>query len=310
MISLTEYNSKVMNYDFHRTNMFSVTFATTPDTKSANSLNGMNNSTYSTSPSLLKDAVGGFGGGIFGNADGSIDPNIQQDVNNLISNLITMGTTKYLQKHDGTRKLLFGAMSSRLGQSLLGEFEVGTYLLDFFANNKNNTTTYNPSLNVYAAKIPENKVSYEIDHNYHAPNIKITSRDLDPFVLSMRVNPDGSNYVAMNDWINAVDDPVSGKRGMPYDVECDIQVTLHDRQGVPHTIVMINGAIPVGATSPELSYESDGAISTFDVTFAYRYIQIGSVSEKDRGEYIEERNSQKSNLSYILNVVDSVYNAS
>lgn len=297
MISLSEYNTKVMNFDFQRSNMFSVTFATTPNTKATASLNGINNSTY-TSSGALQDAMTGFGGGIFGNR--TLDPNIQQDVNNLIGNLITMGTNRYLQKHDGTRKVLFGAMSSRLGQSLLGEFEVGTYLLDFLGNTVDNTTTYNPSLNVFAVKLPENKVNYEIDHNYHAPNIKITSRDLDVLVLSMRVNADGSNYIAMNDWVNAVDDPVTGKRGMPYDVECDIQVSLHNRQGVPHTIVMINGAIPVGVSAPELSYESDGAISTFDVTFAYRHVQTGPISDRDKAEYVTEVNDNRNKLSSLL----------
>lgn len=302
MISLAEFKTKTGDFDFQRNNMFSVVIAVAPTSKAEMSLNGLNMPTYESGPSWLNGYIGGFGGGIGNNG---IDPNLLQDIGSMVTNLIRTGTNRYLQKHDGTRKVLFGAMSSRLGKSLLGDFEVGTMLLDFLGVDGGNSTTYSPSLNAFSCKIPEARLGHEVDRNYRAPGIKITQRDLDPFSMQLRMNPDASNFTAMNDWINSIDDPVTGYRALPADVECDIQVTLHDRMGIPHTIVMINGAIPVGVGTPELTYEATGEISTFEVQFAYRYIQIGAVNDIERATFISENFSSNSNTK-IKNLLDSI----
>ena len=59
--------------------------------------------------------------------------------------------------------------------------------------------------------------------------------------------------------------------------------------GVPHTIMMFSGCIPVGVSSPELSYENNNEITTFDVTFAYRSMQTGAVGEQAAREWIEDK---------------------
>ena len=74
---------------------------------------------------------------------------------------------------------------------------------------------------------------------------------------------------------------------MPQDVEADIQVNLHARNGLPHTAVMFTGCIPVSVSAPELSYDGDNQITTFDVTFAYRVMQAGAVDRQAALEWLE-----------------------
>lgn len=266
MFSLEEFNSQAINADFQRTNMFSVVFATTPSAKSQSML----------------DSLGGM---IFNNL--SLDSDwlglSQGAVTQGITTLITAGTQQLIRK-SGVSKYLIGAMSNRVVQSLLGQFEVGTFVLDFF------NMAYNSSgLMIYSAKLPENRLSYETDWNYNSPNVKITGRELDPLVLSFRVDSEASNYRAMQDWVNSVQDPVTGLRALPQDVEADIQVNLHARNGLPHTVVMFTGCIPVSVGAPELSYEGDNQIAVFEVTFAYRVMQTGAVGRQAALDWLEGR---------------------
>jgi hypothetical protein len=146
---------------------------------------------------------------------------------------------------------------------------------------------------VYSAKIPENRLSYEMDKFHNAPNIKITGRDMEPLVLSFRMDPEASNYRAMQDWVNAVEDPVTGLRGLPQDVECDIQVNLHARNGLPHTVCLFSGAMPVACGAPEFTYDGENTIAVFDVTFAYRSMQTGSVGKQAAMDWLEDKAIQK-----------------
>lgn len=114
-----------------------------------------------------------------------------------------------------------------------------------------------------------------------------------------------SNYRAMQDWVNSVEDPVTGLRALPIDVEADIQVNLHNRMGVPHTIMMFNGCVPVGVSAPELTYENNNEITTFDVTFAYRTMQTGAVGEQAAREWIEDKAINAITNTFGNNLLDS-----
>lgn len=293
MISIEEYNTKLASFDFQRSNMFSVIIATEPGSIANKSVSGLNQEVYSQprqepERNKIGDILGGFGGGIGGGSQ--IDPEIITKISAAIGLLIDSGKKKILKK-DGKALELIGAMSSRLGTSLLGDFDYGTSSIGFFRNavtEATNKVTFNPSLNAYAVKLPNQSFSHEVDKMHNAPNIKITGRNLDPITISMRVNPDASNYVAFVDWFNSVEDPVTQLRALPSEVEADIQVTLHDRVGTPHTVIMANGCIPVDVSAPELSYENDNQIAVFDVSFAYRYMSIGAVSKQSQEEVKEE----------------------
>lgn len=266
MYNLEEFINQAINVDFQRTNMFSVVFATTPSAKSQQILDS-------------------FGGMIYNNLPAAFDfmGITSQEIGALAGDLVNIGTQQLVRK-SGISKYLIGAMSNRVIQSLLGEFEVGTYLLDFF-----NMAYPQQGLLVHSVKIPENRLSYEMDRMHNAPNIRITTRDLDPITITFRMDSEASNYRAFNDWVNSVEDPVTGLRALPEDVECDLQVNLHNRKGVPHTVAMFRGAIPISVGSPELSYESSNEISTFDVTFAYRFMAVGAVGEQAALDWIESK---------------------
>lgn len=266
MFTLQEFQNQAANIDFQRNNLFSVVFATTPSSKSQ---------------SLLDQ----FGGAIFNNLPLDTDwfGLKQGEITQGITTLVTAGTQQLIRK-SGVSKYLIGAMSNRVVQSLLGEFEVGTYLMDFF-----NMAYPTAGLMVHTVKVPDNQLNHEMDLNHNAPNIKITGREYSPFVLGFRMDSEAANYRAFNDWVNSVQDPVSGLRALPEDVEADIQVNLHSRNGLPHTVVMLQGCVPVGVSAPELTYEGDNTITTFDVTFAYRVMSIGAVGKQAAIEWLEDK---------------------
>lgn len=128
-----------------------------------------------------------------------------------------------------------------------------------------------------------------MDLNHNAPNIKITGREYSPLVLSFRMDPEAANYRAFNDWVNSVQDPVTGLRALPEDVEADVQVNLHARNGLPHTVIMLSGCVPVQVSAPELSYDGDNQIASFDVSFAYRVMQTGAVGKQAALDWIEDK---------------------
>jgi hypothetical protein len=283
MFDLNDFNEQAANLDFQRSNLFSVAFATTPSNKTQAILESMGGAVYDIIPNALNDYFGITRG----------------DYTDALTNLAVQGVRRAVDS-SGVKKYLLGAMSSRVVQSLLGQFDVGTYALDWF-----NMAYKTSGLLVYAVKVPENRLSYEMDRNHNAPNIRITGRDFDPLVLSFRMDSSASNYRAMQDWVNSVEDPVTGLRALPVDVEADIQVNLHNRMGVPHTIMMFNGCVPVGVSAPELTYENNNEITTFDVTFAYRTMQTGAVGEQAAREWIEDKAINAITNTFGNNLLDS-----
>ena len=283
MFDLNDFNEQAANLDFQRSNLFSVAFATTPSNKTQAILESMGGAVYDIIPNALNDYFGITRG----------------DYTDALTNLPVQGDRRAVDS-SGVKKYLLGAMSSRVVQSLLGQFDVGTYALDWF-----NMAYKTSGLLVYAVKVPENRLSYEMDRNHNAPNIRITGRDFDPLVLSFRMDSSASNYRAMQDWVNSVEDPVTGLRALPVDVEADIQVNLHNRMGVPHTIMMFNGCVPVGVSAPELTYENNNEITTFDVTFAYRSMQTGAVGEQAAREWIEDKAINAITNTFGNNLLDS-----
>ncbi|AZV00920.1 tail tube [Escherichia phage vB_EcoM_005] len=233
MYTLQEFQNQAINIDLQRNNLFSVVFATVPSSKSQ---------------ALLDQ----FGGALFNNIPLNTDlfGITQGELAQGVTTLVTAGTQKLIRK-SGISKYLIGAMSSRVVQSLLGEFEVGTYLMDFF-----NMAYPTAGLLVHAVKIPDNTLNYEMDLNHNSPNIKITGREYSPLVLSFRMDSEAANYRAFNDWVNSVQD---------------------------------NGCVPVGVSSPELSYDGDNQIASFDVTFAYRSVQTGAVGKQAAYEWLEDK---------------------
>ncbi|UJJ22189.1 baseplate tail-tube junction protein [Erwinia phage Virsaitis27] len=266
MFTLEEFKNQAGNIDFQRTNLFSVVFATTPSSKSQQLLDQ-------------------FGGTLFNNI--AVDSDWlglkPGDITQAVTAVAVAGGQQLIRK-SGVSKYLIGAMSNRVVQSLLGEFEVGTYLLDFF-----NMAFPTSGLMVSAVKIPENQLQHEMDLNHNAPNIRITGRDYTPLILTFRIDPEASNFRAMHDWVNSVQDPVTGLRALPEDVEADIQVNLHARNGLPHTVMMFQGCVPVGVSAPELSYDGDNQIATFDVSFAYRVMSVGAVGRQAAMDWLEDK---------------------
>lgn len=266
MMTLSEFKNSLDSDDFQRSNMFSVIFSSSPSSntqKALSSVGGMIYSNLSLDNNWLGLRPGEFTQGI--------------------TSILTAGTQKIVRS-SGISKYLIGAMTNRTVQSLLGEFSVGTSVLDFF-----NMAFPTTGLMIYRIKIPDSKYSYEVDKTFNAPNMRTTSRDFEPIVISFRMDEKALNYRAMTDWVNSVIDPVTNLRALPSDVEADLQVNLHNRKGLPHTVAMFNGVIPVSVGTPEMSFEDNSSIMTFDVTFFYRKMSIGSVGKQAVLDWLQDK---------------------
>lgn len=264
-LSLDEFNSQVANYDFQRTNMFSMHFATRPSSKSQEYLG------------VLATAESGDSVGQLLNEMGVTNEGLQSAIKSIVS----IGAKKVVRKA-GVKKILMGAMTNRVLRTMFGELRVGTYLLEYF-----DTLFPTSGLLVQAVKIPDSHLNHEIDRQHNAPNIKIMGRDYEPLVITFRMDADGNNHRAMTDWVNAVEDPVTGLRALPVDVEADIQINLHKRNGLPHTVFMFTGCVPVICGGPTMSYEDNNQITVFDVTFAYRVMGSSAVGVQAAQEWMD-----------------------
>lgn len=263
--TLEEFGTLVAGNDFQRSNMFSMSFATKPTTRVDTIIDDLSTSMTDLIPSTL-DSIG-----------------IQQnELTNAITTVITLGSRKLIRK-SGVSRVLLGAMTNRVFNTLLGQINVGSYIIEFF--DKFFPTS---GLWVQSVKIPDNRIGYEMDKLHNAPNIKLTGREYEPLVVTFRMDSAAANYRAMNDWLNSVEDPQTGLRALPSEVESDIQVNLHDRNGIPHTVCMFSGCIPSAVSSPQLSFEDNNTITTFDVTFAYRVMATGAVGPQAVKEWMED----------------------
>ena len=263
--TLEEFDKLVGANDFQRSNMFSMSFATKPTTRIDTIIDDLATSITDLIPSTMNSV------GIK-----------QNELTNAITTVVTMGSRKLIRKA-GVSRVLLGAMSNRVFHTLLGQVNVGSYIIEFF--DKFFPTS---GLWVQGVKIPDNRIGYEMDKLHNAPNIKLTGREYEPLVVTFRMDSGAANYRAMNDWLNSVEDPKTGLRALPSEVESDIQVNLHDRNGIPHTVCMFSGCVPSGVTSPQVSYEENNTITTFDVTFAYRIMAVGAVGPQAAKEWMEE----------------------
>lgn len=266
MYNLDDYKEIVSKKDYQRNNLFSVIFATTPSSKSQELLDTLGGAIY--------DAIPDFGG-YLGVTRGAVD--------DVLKYAIGVGTRKLVEKA-GKKVFLIGAMTNRVIRTLLGEFSVGTYIMDFF-----DMAYPTRGLQVFEVQLPENRLGYEHDITHNSPNIKIMGREMEPLVISFRLDDNAANLRAMNDWVNSVEDPITGLRSLPADVEADIQVNLHNREGLPHTVFMFHGCIPIACGRPKLSYDDNNTISTFEVTFVYRDTNIGAVGKEAAKEWIEDQ---------------------
>lgn len=263
--TLDEFNSQVINSDFQRTNMFSMIFSTKPTSRTQELIDNASNTVADMIPETLNSL------GISNSAIGSA-----------ITTVITMGSRKIVRKA-GVSKVLIGAMTNRVFQSILGELKIGTHMIDWF-----NMTFPTSGLMVQAVKIPDVRLTHDMDRTHHSPNIKITGREFEPLVITFRMDSAASNYRSMIDWVNSVEDPITGLRALPSAVEADLQINLHARNGLPHTVVLFSGCIPVGVSSPQMSYEDNNQITTFDITFAYRSMVVGPVELQAAKEWMED----------------------
>lgn len=262
-----DFANNVSNLDFQRTNRFSVLFSLNPNNRASD----------------IVTSLGGIGM-IFNGAP--LGANLLGDniFNDLLNHTIEYGANKLINQ-TGIKKLVIGAMNNRLVESLLGEFGIGQALIDFFGLN-----LADRGLWIESVTIPPHALEYEMDTSYKAPNIRIKGRTYELLTMKFRMDSMSNNYRAFVEWNQSIKDPVNQLVAFPDEVQADIQVNLHDRNGIPHSTHVFNGCVPISVQEGEdLDYESFNEVKTFVVTFAYRTHFTGKVPMENALEWLASR---------------------
>lgn len=265
--NVNDFVNNVADFDFQRVNRFSVIFATNPQGSTGDILQIL-----SGRGTLFNGAPLGYN--LLGN----------NMFNDLLNHSISYGVNKVINK-TGIRKVFIGAMNNRLVESILGQFTVGEAFMDFFGMDM-----MDKGLWIESATPPSHTLSYDMDFSYKEPSIDIKGREYEPLVLRFRGDSLMKNYQAFVEWNHSIKDPKTGLLAFQDEVCADIQVNIHDRNGLPHTTLVFNGCIPVSIKeSQSYDYETQDTIQTFDVTFAYRSFITGPVSVERALEWLASR---------------------
>lgn len=266
MYNISDFSSNVVDYDFQRPNRFSLIMATNPMNK-------------------FSDIISSNGGGTLVNG-GSLGWNLLGDnmFNNLLNNTMAYGVNKIINK-TGIRRYMIGAMNNRLVESILGSFPVGQEFIDFFS-----IDYADKGLWIESVTPPASALDYEMDLSYKAPNIRIKGRNYDTLVTRFRMDSLGKNFMAFTEWNQSIKDPITGLVAFMDEVDMDIQVNLHDRNGIPHTTLVFNGCVPISVKESEVyDNETHNTIQTFDVIWAYRSYFTGKVELEKALEWLASR---------------------
>lgn len=258
MFTLKDFQYHANKTDFQRSNMFTVVFTSAPGSNATKT-----DSLLSKLDGWGNDLADSFGDGLIGGAISTATSYATQYGSVLMSSM-------------GMNRGLLGASNNKIVETIAGSFDTTAGLLDLGRADFKFT-----GLMAYNVQMPESRIGYEMDRFHNAPGVKIMSREFDPLVIGFRMDSAGKSYKAMLEWNHSVEDPHTGLRALPQEVSADIQVILYDRNMRPKTIYAFKEILPMTVSAPELSYDSDNQISTFDVTFAYRSMEIVDVpSEK------------------------------
>lgn len=294
-MNIDYFNTSVTNMDFQRTNLFSVALGAGPGSKFISTFENFVNPLFSnTYVDRLGDALG-FG---------------LRDVASFIDNEANTAVNKILNQNTTGAKFL-AAMQSRIVTSFLGELNVGQSTLEYFKG-----ATINDQ-SIHAVKLPNATTTHsyrwgEYDKRSHNIGLRSDSyltltwrRVLGPTSIELRNGSD--NYIMWQEYHNMVNDQ-DGLRYFADDIECTIQVNEHGRDGIPHTVHVFEGCIPIDVGEISYSYENNNEIATFDVTIAFTSRTTGRVGERARIEWAEQflagisRQSGKA-ISGILNPI-------
>lgn len=273
---LDYYINNVSNQDYQRTNLFSVAICDGPGKRQVSTFDGL------ITPLFQGTWVQDFGNSIgFG----------LQDMAGFVDNEINSAIDKAIRRST-TAQQIMAAMDSRIVTSLLGGLGTeGQVYLDYFSGSSF------MEYSVKGVKLPETSInaSYKLNENF-GYSISLGERNNGQLVVTFRrglgpmnieLKNGADNYQVWQEYVNAVTD----QEGLSYffdDVYCNVQVNEHDRNGLPHTVHVFDGCIPISVGELNYDWDSTGEIQTFDVVFMFKRRSMGRVGQAARIEWGEK----------------------
>lgn len=214
-----------------------------------------------------------------GNAVNGIVNKITQ---NPIGNALVQFGYDLARKH-GMFKKIYGIFQPGMVDTVFGQLMSGDLqmLTDYAKMQETNIQVNNISL-------PGQEINYEIEDNHRLKSVSAQGRAEQKFQVTFKNFSSNRDYVYFKKWVDSVVDEY-GYQNFLEDIETNIVVYTHDRNGQPTSVHYLYGCVPVQIQPLEFNYDQPD-ISTFTVDFQVRSHKVNNVgiSKKQYQQTIDQ----------------------
>lgn len=244
------------NEDLQRQNLFQVFFSKIPDVvMNPDQINAM----YSQS---------GFTG-------------ILQNIGNSVGNTLVQFGYDLARKH-GVFSKVYGIFQPGLVDTVFGTLSTGDLqmLVDY-------STMQETNIAVHSVQLPQSEINYTVEDVHRLKQISIQGKNEQKFSVTFKNFSQNRDYVYFKKWVDSVVDEF-GYHNFLEDIESNIIVYTHDRNGQPTSVHYLYGCVPIQISQLEFDYEQSD-ISKFTVDFFVRHHKVNNVgvSKKEYSQTID-----------------------
>lgn len=255
--------------DVQRQNLFQVFFTKIPDVViDPNSVNAR----YSTSGAT----------GILQNIGNAVNSVVNRITSNPLGSALASFGYDLARKHGVFRKV-YGIFQPGAIDTIFGTLATGnlTALGDYSKMQETNIAVHN-------IQLPASEINYEPEENHRLKQISPQTKSEQKFSVTFKNFSSNRDYVYFKSWVDSVIDEY-GYQNFLEDIETNIIVYTHDRNGQPTSVHYLYGCVPIQVQALEFQYETSD-VSTFTVDFFVRHHKVNNVgiSKKQYSQTIDK----------------------
>lgn len=247
---------RVHKEDLQRQNLFSVFFTKIPDVvMDPNSVNARYSQQGVT--------------GILQNIGNAVNGIVNRITQNPLGNALVSFGYDLARKH-GAFKKVYGIFQPGTIDTIFGTLQTGNLsaLGDYAKMQETNIAVHN-------IQLPQSEVNYETEENHRLKQLSPQSKAEQKFQVTFKNFSSNRDYVYFKSWVDSVVDEY-GYQNFLEDIETNIIVYTHDRNGQPTSVHYLYGCVPVSVSALEFQYETPD-VSTFTVEFFVRHHKVNNV---------------------------------
>lgn len=241
--------------DLQRQNLFQVFFTNIPDVV-------MN-------PDQIKAKYSQGSTGILQNIGNTVNGILNRINQSVVGRTLVQFGYDLARKHGMFRKV-YGVFSPGAIDTIFGILQTGDLraLGDYSKMQETNIA-------VQSVQLPQSEIQYEVEDNHRLKSITVQGKNEQKFQVTFRNFQSNRDYVYFKQWVDSVVDEY-GYHNFLEDIETNIIVYTHDRNGQPTSVHYLYGCIPTSISALEFQYETPD-VSTFTVDFFVRHHKANNV---------------------------------